>query len=415
LTLRRKTLIFVALLLAAAAAWAQSSPLQPGQFSSLALPLQNPPSQVTGVSVSLVGNPGPATLYFWIVSNYPMGNSAPAGPFILNQAPNSLASDDYASLTWQPALGATSYDVLLTSSPTVPSGACACAAHTAVANSSSTVTTNTTSAYTVTGVDPNAFTVTSTNFSAGSNLSALNWTLPDNTVLSRMDTRGNFRSLSITPKPTTVADLVNRATGGAGTMATVSDGLGDTDCSAGGGTTQVQCILQPDGTWLAIKSGGAGGNINPGLQYQLMYYASASSTGSPDPNTSSTPTQLVSTHSGGIHSLNGFYSDDTADVGVLTLNNPSVASFTMGATGVASNWGWNPPHNDAAGPLRLSGSLGGDGRDTMTVGLQAADLAAFINGTADTLAKFTAANVVGNSSVLDNGPTRRRRRMASTV
>src|SRR5690348_5806594 len=69
--------------------------------------LLNPPQPVSFASVSVSGNPGPATYYYWIVTQTSLGASSPAGPFPAWNAPNSLTVSNFNQVTWSPVPGAT--------------------------------------------------------------------------------------------------------------------------------------------------------------------------------------------------------------------------------------------------------------------------------------------------------------------
>lgn len=160
-SLRTLILVAAALLLAAAPAAAQSGAV-PGVFSKITLPLAQPPQMVPSGAAVVVGNPGPQTYYYWVVSDYVIGNSSPAGPFSVANAPNILSATNYDQINWGTATGASSYDVLRTTTPTVPAGACNCAVETTVIGNSAEDQSNTLLAYTVNTLDPSTLSWTVT-------------------------------------------------------------------------------------------------------------------------------------------------------------------------------------------------------------------------------------------------------------
>lgn len=81
-----------------------------------------PPQSVGSVSTTLVGSPGPRTLYYWVIANWPRGKSIATSTVIRN-APNTLTATNYVRVTWTPIAGATNYDVLRTTTSTLP-GTC---------------------------------------------------------------------------------------------------------------------------------------------------------------------------------------------------------------------------------------------------------------------------------------------------
>jgi hypothetical protein len=133
------------------------------------IPLLDAPQKVQNASVFVSGNPGPATYYYWIVTNGLIGASSPAGPFQIGNAPNTLTGSNFNQISWNSALGAVSFDVLRTSNPSPPFGACNCAVATAVAGSSTTDQANALNAYTVNTFDPSTvvWAITNESVSAG--------------------------------------------------------------------------------------------------------------------------------------------------------------------------------------------------------------------------------------------------------
>lgn len=143
--------------------------------SGINFPVENPPEPVASATVTKVGNPGARTMYYWIVSEGTLGQSAPAGPFELDFAPNNYTASPAsgASLNWQPANGATSYDILRSDKAVPPQGACGCAVTTGVTGTSYTDTSESRSAYTVNASNPAGIAITLANQSKGFNASEL--------------------------------------------------------------------------------------------------------------------------------------------------------------------------------------------------------------------------------------------------
>lgn len=83
------------------------------------------PERVTQASISVVGTPGANTYYYWIVAKYPIGNTFPGGPYPVFNAPNTLSVSNYLRVNWNTIQGATGYDVLRTTVPSIPgNGTC---------------------------------------------------------------------------------------------------------------------------------------------------------------------------------------------------------------------------------------------------------------------------------------------------
>jgi len=133
----------------------------------LTLRLQNVPQQVQSASVQSIGNSGPRTLYYWLVTNNTVGASSPAGPFILSSGPNTLSSSAVVSINWAPAGGAVTYDLLRTPTGNVPTGACNCAVATAVSGTSATDQAEALNAYTVSAIDRSRLAAVITNQGTG--------------------------------------------------------------------------------------------------------------------------------------------------------------------------------------------------------------------------------------------------------
>ena len=79
------------------------------------------PDAVMGISAQITGPPGLATYYYWWTANYPIGLSVVSAPLLVRGAPSPLTVANHVTITGQPALGATSYDLLRTNSPQLPS------------------------------------------------------------------------------------------------------------------------------------------------------------------------------------------------------------------------------------------------------------------------------------------------------
>lgn len=103
-----------------------SSPSTSVSTQQLTLLPQAPVAVVNTVQErpSIQGN---ATYYYWFVSNVGGVISPPAGPFPVFNAPATLGGINTVTVTWNPAPGVTTYDVLRTTSSTAPTGACGCA------------------------------------------------------------------------------------------------------------------------------------------------------------------------------------------------------------------------------------------------------------------------------------------------
>ena len=91
-----------------------------------------PPPSVTSISLSVVGDSGPGTYYYWVVANYPIGSAFPSSPAQITHAP-PLSASNYVRVNWGGMPGATTYAVLRTDTNSFPSGTCTCAVTTSTA------------------------------------------------------------------------------------------------------------------------------------------------------------------------------------------------------------------------------------------------------------------------------------------
>lgn len=111
---------------------------------------------VNSAAVQVVGNPGPQTYYYWTVATYSGNATSPTGPWLAANAPNTLSVSNYDQIIPNYPAGA-SVDVLRTSSPTPPTGACNCAVATGVTSGTVNDQSNALLSYTVTPFIPNNF------------------------------------------------------------------------------------------------------------------------------------------------------------------------------------------------------------------------------------------------------------------
>lgn len=84
------------------------------------------PASVTGVTANIIGNPGNATYYYFVVATYAIGNAPPTSGVLVASAPSVLNSSNYVLVSWQAMSGATGYALLRTTVPTLPATCTAC-------------------------------------------------------------------------------------------------------------------------------------------------------------------------------------------------------------------------------------------------------------------------------------------------
>lgn len=80
------------------------------------------PSAITNANARIVGNQGFGTNYYWFVAIYPIGQARVYGPLQVTGVPNVLSVSNYIQLNWNLISNATSYTVLKTSNPLLPTG-----------------------------------------------------------------------------------------------------------------------------------------------------------------------------------------------------------------------------------------------------------------------------------------------------
>lgn len=80
----------------------------------------NLPSSTT-VSAQTIGSTGISSYYYWVIANFPNGSKgSPSSPAYINNAPNTLSISNYVNVSWKPVKGATSYDLLRTTTSILP-------------------------------------------------------------------------------------------------------------------------------------------------------------------------------------------------------------------------------------------------------------------------------------------------------
>lgn len=90
---------------------------QPSSYDYKAL---TPPGPLT-VTAQAIGQAGANVYYYWVITNYPLGVSNPAGPAVVYNAPNTLSGSNYVRVSWTQVSGASSYTVIRGTTPNLPS------------------------------------------------------------------------------------------------------------------------------------------------------------------------------------------------------------------------------------------------------------------------------------------------------
>lgn len=119
--------------------------------------------QANNVQVSIVGTPGTTTYCYWVVAVYAGGKASPAGPACISNAPNTLSSTNYDVVSFSAPtntiVAPTGYDLLRTTSRTVPTGTANQSVATAQSASPINDQSNSLSSYSVATISGNAASV----------------------------------------------------------------------------------------------------------------------------------------------------------------------------------------------------------------------------------------------------------------
>lgn len=155
--------IFFSTLLFLAIGAAAQNPLNPITTSRIQMPIfAVTPAPAISANFKLNGNPGPRTVYYWIVAKYLVGDATVSGPYPQTNAPNTIGAANSFTVSVILPPGATAWDLLRTDTAIQPVGACACATvgGTGLAvGATKNDTSNTTNAYTVNPIDINTLAV----------------------------------------------------------------------------------------------------------------------------------------------------------------------------------------------------------------------------------------------------------------
>lgn len=197
------------------------------------------PGGVPSVNVALVGNRGNATFYYWVVANYLRGQGSGATPAQISIAPNTLDGSNYIRVFWNPAPGALTYDVLRTTTPSLPSP-CTCSLATGLTTFTYNNQNNTLSSYTYSPVPPASATLSLNNSS---------FVLPRLLMNRQMDFYMGPYSVASLPTPNPAQQW---------RVQIVTDGSTSTDCTVGGGANNVFCA-DNGGAWIPLGGSGGGG------------------------------------------------------------------------------------------------------------------------------------------------------------
>ena len=268
--------ILACALLLSSWAWAQNPNGAPPDLtvSQLNIPLETSLPPVTQANIAIVGNPGTSTYRYWLVANYTFGQSIISKPFAIKNAPTILSGSNYVTITPTYPSGASSVDLLRTTSDTPPSGTGNYAVSTgntsgAISDQGSALT-----SYTVNPANPSNSTLCLNNqvTAAGTSHLILGQGTPTNCLFVKDLTTGGttpLYTLEIAGTPLTAGDTVNfNATLPAAptnalnvVFQTSNSGLTDSVSAYILGDGVVTDCLSGTATWVACGGGSGGSNI----------------------------------------------------------------------------------------------------------------------------------------------------------
>ena len=342
----------------------------PIETSQLSLPIYSVNiAPATQANTSIVGNPGTTTIYYWMVSNFLLGQSSPQGPFIVNTAPTTLSSGNYVIFTpVYPGGGLLSIDLLKTSTPVMPIGACACAVATGLTSGSVNDQSNSTSSYTVNPAKPSIYDLFLQNEVQGSGVTQLILRQgPSGTFINNLSTGtssgGTVTSVAsgtgLTGGPITTTGTISLST----PVSVANGGTGSTGPSLIAGTN-----ITITGSWpnQTINSSGSGsgtvtsfsaGNLSP-----LFTTSVATSTSTPALTftLSNAPAYSVYGNSTGTSGGPGFTATPTLTA--LTINGCAGGTYTKAdGTGCGTPSGAGTVTSVATGTGLTGGPITGTG------------------------------------------------------
>lgn len=137
---------------------------------SVQLVQAGPPPVIRSTSLNVVGARGSSRYCYYVIARYPGGNAQLPPPVCTSLAPNTLDSNNYVTVNWQPSPGATGYDVLRLTTDLFPSSG-SCSNCLVASNTSTTSVTNNgsvTSPYSLgqsIGLTPGVYSVDNLNYS----------------------------------------------------------------------------------------------------------------------------------------------------------------------------------------------------------------------------------------------------------
>lgn len=211
----------------------------PGSNKSQIVLEANAPDSVISANAQVIGSGGSRQFFYWVIASFPIGKSVPFGPAQVTQVPDTLTGSNYVRVVWSPVNGATSYDVLRTTSPVLPNTTANIAVATDVSGTSFNNTAETINSYTISAAS------TAQDF----------W---------RLDNRNYQLPVTLFGSAPIVPSFIGTSLP---SRCVIGQQFFKTDATPGGNL--YLCTALP-GTWTAI-TGGGGGTSPGGTNGQLQY------------------------------------------------------------------------------------------------------------------------------------------------
>lgn len=211
------------------------------------------PTGVTQINTQRVGNQGNSTYFYWVVANFAIGQGSITNSQII-LAPDSMSGGNYVKVLWGLVNGVSTYDILRTTTPFVPSP-CTCSIVTGLSASTNSYnnTSNTLSGYTYSPA-------------------------PGAMATIRLDNQNFTQPVIYVSAPVNSIKYVNLPTASSakGLTYLVVDSSSSSTCTAGGGTITPALCWSSGSAWIAIGGGGGGGIT--GLTLNVIPKATSSTT-----------------------------------------------------------------------------------------------------------------------------------------
>jgi hypothetical protein len=338
------------------------------------------PTGVTSVNAQVHGNTGSGSYYYWVVANNAAGQLFTNVSAQVANAPNIFSGGNFVRVLWGLVPGTTTYDVLRTTTPTLP-GSCTCAVATGL--SSTTGSQDDTgaglSSYNFAPVGPSSGSITLSN-ATGTRAFIFNPTIPGGATVASTNNAlkgdGAGNAIAVTGTGTNCV-LVNGTSGACGSGSGTVTNVATTAPISGGPITTTGTITCPT----CATSTPTNHGVSVGSSSQTLNFTTAGT-------------------SGQVLTSNGASADPTFQTvsgsGTVTV----VAAGSLTSTALVTGGGGTTIQTPSAtATLDTSGNLGTPGSVTTGVGGATTGSITFSGGTSGSAA-ITVAAVAGTPNPL---------------